>query len=131
MNSKEVNQRQLELNNKERRRELIEINHQLRQPVNGILLLSPNQIYEVWKTTDKESFTFMLLSKHLNKKTQKIIRYGSSQPLTVGFKVGNDVIKYYVIQSIVIKEKTSLITVTCPTTEKKLLMGRFNKYKLP
>lgn len=111
---------------KERQCELIQLNHEQKQSAKPIILLSPNQILEVWKTTDKENFKFVVLSKHI---TKKIIRYGSNKTLSVGFKVENDVIKYYVIQDITLKDKTCLVTVTCPATEKKLLMGRFAKYK--
>lgn len=126
MGSKEVKQRQLELNNKERQRELIQINHNQRQAAKPIILLTPNQIFQVWETTDKESFTFMLLSKYLNKKMKEMISYEFVQPLTVGFSVERTVIRFYPVQEIVLKEKACLITLKCFTkAEKELLMGRF------
>lgn len=120
--SKEYEKRQLEL---------IQINHEQRKKAALCILLRPSQIFQVRRTKEKDRFEFLLLSKHLNKKEMRIITYHFLNPIKVGFKVTDNFMKYYQLETVEWRGKgrICLLTLNCESEfEKKILEDRFRNY---
>ena len=108
--------------------ELIQINHGLRKNSPSCILLSPNQIFQVRKTKEKDRFEFALLTKHLKEKTVDVMMYELESSIQVGFIANKNSIRYYHIEEFELLEegRMCLITLNCHSKfEKQLLEERF------